>query len=553
MNYEHNRDKVEWFKLGENTCLAHFHRSIELIYCVSGCKTVVADGVSYDMSEGDFLLLPPFTVHLFPSTQAKSLCVVMPVEYSNIFEDALGEKALECLVFTDKSVTKEAFKQLLKLENESSPLAKDGIYRYVLGFLLRHARLVNTGKKRQDSFAFTVLNYLENHYDEKLTLEKAASDLGYNRCYFSTLFKSSFHVGFCEHLALLRVEKSLPLLKKMPISEAAEKVGFGSLQSYYNAFRKAKSISPAAYRAKSRHNTKNSGENKMKLSEINLRDPFILTYESKYYMYGSRVGTPYEGCTWGDQTGFDVYESSDMENWSEPKCVFEKNDGFWGEYHFWAPEVHFYNGKFYLIATFKAKGKCRGTHILVCDTPNGIFTPVSALPVTPLESECLDGTLYVDKKGVPHLVYCHEWLQIDNGTVCEVALADDLSRAISEPKVLWSAKDYPNVKAIRKNGTGFVTDGPFFYRCENGDLVCIWSTHDKDTGYVELISKSSNGDIDGSWTLLDTPLFDKDGGHGMIFRDLTGNLRFVMHNPNTILLERPVITRLYDENGNLHI
>lgn len=291
----------------------------------------------------------------------------------------------------------------------------------------------------------------------------------------------------------------------------------------------------------------------MKLSEINIRDPFILTYENRYYMYGSRVGVPYEGSMWGDQYGFDVYESDDMVEWSAPKCIFEKNENFWGEYHFWAPEVHFYNGRFYLIATFKAKGRCRGTHILVCDKPNGTFVPVSPAPQTPADWECLDGTLYVDKRGVPHLVFCHEWLQVDNGTVCEVELSADLSRAVSEPRELWCAKDYKNVKAIRKDGSGFVTDGPFFHRCENGDLVCIWSTHDKDTGYVELVSKSSNGDIDGEWTLLDTPLFGEDGGHGMIFRDLSGKLSFIMHKPNTILNERPVITPLYDENGQLHI
>ena len=291
----------------------------------------------------------------------------------------------------------------------------------------------------------------------------------------------------------------------------------------------------------------------MKLSEINIRDPFILTYENKYYMYGSRVSQPYEGSMWGDQYGFDVYESDDLENWSAPKCIFEKNDNFWGEYHFWAPEVHLYKGKFYLIATFKAKGRCRGTHILVCDTPNGTFVPISKDPATPLDWECLDGTLYIDKKGKPHLVFCHEWLQIDNGTVCEVELSDDLTRAVSAPRELWDAKCYPNVKAITKKGTGFVTDGPFFHRCENGDLICIWSTHDKDTGYVELICKSSNGDIDGDWVLLDKPLFDKDGGHGMIFTDLSGDLRFVMHSPNTILLERPRIVSLFDRDGMLSI
>lgn len=548
MRYEYYRDKEEYFKFGRNRCATHFHRAIEMICCINNGKEVFIDGEHYTMNVGDLLFLPPFTVHHFPQTDKKVLCVVMPVEYSDIFEEAVGDKRLDGNIICDHSITKDIFDHLLKLEYTKNKYIRDGIYRYVLGTLIENSRFVDVGEKSKTSFAIKVLTYLEENYSKKLTLETVAKELGYNRSYFSTVFKKFFHSGFCEYLSSMRVDKSLPLLVNGTVNEAAESVGFGSLQSYYTAFKRVKGISPAAYKSK-----KKSKEKTMKLSEINIRDPFILTYKNKYYMYGSRVGQPYAGSMWGEQFGFDVYASEDMENWSSPKCIFEKNDSFWGKYHFWAPEVHFYNGKFYLVASFKAEGKCRGTHILVSDVPDGMFVPVSDIPATPAEWECLDGTLYVDKKGVPHLVFCHEWLQVDNGTVCEVELSGDLREAVSEPRVLWSAKDYKNVKAIRKDGTGFVTDGPFFYRCENGDLICIWSTHDKDTGYVELICKSSNGDIDGEWTLLDEPLFDKDGGHGMIFTDLDGKLRFVMHSPNTILLERPRIMNLFDKNGTLSV
>lgn len=36
----------------------------------------------------------------------------------------------------------------------------------------------------------------------------------------------------------------------------------------------------------------------MKLSEINIRDPFVLLHNGRYYMYGSRVG---------EQTGFEEH------------------------------------------------------------------------------------------------------------------------------------------------------------------------------------------------------------------------------------------------------
>lgn len=291
----------------------------------------------------------------------------------------------------------------------------------------------------------------------------------------------------------------------------------------------------------------------MKLNEINIRDPFILPYEGKYYMYGTRVKiTEAYPTRWGEQHGFDVYISDDLVDWSAPKSVFEKNEDFWGEEEFWAPEVYHYNGRFYMFATFKAAGRCMATHILVCDTPDGIFTPVAEDPVTPPDWVCLDGTLYVDKKGQPHMIFCHEWKQIGNGTVCEVALSADLSRPVSEPRLLWSANDYKAVRTVRQGQEAYVTDGPFAYRCADGTLLCIWSSFNNN-GYAQLVSISDNGDIDGNWTVCQEPLSPEIGGHGMLFRDFEGNLLFLMHSPNTKTLERPTITPMLEENGILKL
>ena len=282
----------------------------------------------------------------------------------------------------------------------------------------------------------------------------------------------------------------------------------------------------------------------MKLNEINIRDPFILVFEQKYYMYGSRVGV---------QTSFDVYESLDLENWSKPKSVFEITSDFWGSCDAWAPEVHCYNNKFYMFASFKAKNTCRGTQILVSDTPNGQFTPVSKTAITPSEWECLDGTFYIDKDSNPHIVFCHEWVQIENGTVCEMQLSPDLTRAVSEPRVLWSAKDYRDVKMVKgRFANGYVTDGPFLYRNKLGHLLAVWSSFNQN-GYTALISQSDNGDISGNWSVCDTPLSSVDGGHGMIFKALDGKEYFIMHKPNTATLEHPVITELKEENGKIFI
>lgn len=263
----------------------------------------------------------------------------------------------------------------------------------------------------------------------------------------------------------------------------------------------------------------------MKKSEINLRDPFVLTIGDRYYMYGSRVGK---------QCGFDVYESSDLENWSEPKEVFGGEDRFWGKKDFWAPEVHVYNGKYYMLASFKADDACRGTAILVSDTPDGRFK-VHNERVTPKDWECLDGTLWVEN-GTPYMVFCHEWVQVHNGEMCAVELTGDLKETVGEPFLLWRAADAEWISSVSE-GEDYVTDGPFLYN-ENGKLRSLWSSF-SNGAYVLASATSDNGSVRGNWRIDDELIFEKDGGHGMIFTRKDGKRMISMHAPNSPHDERP--------------
>lgn len=263
----------------------------------------------------------------------------------------------------------------------------------------------------------------------------------------------------------------------------------------------------------------------MKTSEINIRDPFILVKDGKYYLYGSGRRNGSSKC------GFDVVISTDLENWSEPKTIFEANPTFWATRDYWAPEVHEYKGKFYLFASFKSEDRCRGTQILVCDTPDGTFVPMTEYPVTPSEWECLDGTLYIEN-GVPYIVFCHEWLQIGDGTVCALQLTDDLKESVGEPFVLFKASDLEGVASLGKESGNYITDGPWFHRCENGTLVMLWSTFKPVYGYIQTAAISSDGTLKGKWNLTHPDIYTNDGGHGMIFTDLDGKLRLSLHSPN---------------------
>jgi len=281
----------------------------------------------------------------------------------------------------------------------------------------------------------------------------------------------------------------------------------------------------------------------MKFSDINIRDPFVLPYESKYYLYGTRGET-----AWTSAAGLDVYVSDDLENWSEAHECFSVTEDFWADKEVWAPEVHKYKDKFYMFVSFRSDKRCRGTQILKSESPMGPFLPFTDDAITPPDWQCLDGTFYVDKNGDPYIVFCHEWTQTVDGEIHAMKLNEDLSSAVEEPFMLFRASE---PFWADKTRTNFITDGPFMYRTQSGRLLMIWSTF-TPSGYVQAIAYSDNGEINGNW-LHEKPMFDKDGGHGMIFDDLNGKKYLILHSPNENPLERPVLFEIEEKDDTLKI
>ena len=286
----------------------------------------------------------------------------------------------------------------------------------------------------------------------------------------------------------------------------------------------------------------------MKREESRIRDPFVLVVGGIYYLYGST-----DAHTWhGPGTGFDVYTSRDLEYFEGPYPVFRPDENFWGKENFWAPEVYHYQGKFFMFASFKAEGKSRGTQVLKADSPLGPFVPIGNQPLTPENWECLDGTLYIDENKNPYMVFCHEWTQISDGEICVVALSDDLSEAIGEPVKLFAASDAEWTREVKREGhvkKCYVTDGPFIYKNRKGELVMMWSSFGEN-GYTMGQSLSKNG-IYGPWEHVKKPVFSKDGGHGMMFWNIPGDLMLTIHNPNKTGEERPIFLRVGEMDGLL--
>lgn len=294
-------------------------------------------------------------------------------------------------------------------------------------------------------------------------------------------------------------------------------------------------------------------EGYLRTEDIRIRDISVLVADGKYYMYGMYPCSLEDG-------GYACYVSDDLLYWEEePHDVFLKTwDGsFEGTSCFWAPEVHEYKGRYYLFGSYQsAETGRRGTSVFVADDPLGPFEELSDGHITPHEWNCIDGTLYVDEDGVPWMAFVHEWVDEGEGSMCVVRLSDDLSRTEGEVNTVFCAKDpfWSDNK---------VTDAPYFYKTSGGELLMIWSNSDLFDNYAIGIARSDNGRPDGEWSHDAIPLYSRnftyaeDGGHGVIFEDLNGDLVLGFHSPGFVEkegeFERAYFYRLEDTGDSLAI
>ncbi|HWP52379.1 MAG TPA: response regulator [Clostridia bacterium] len=92
--------------------------------------------------------------------------------------------------------------------------------------------------------------YIQQHYNEPISLEDVCAATGFSVSYFSTLFKKETGEGFVKYLAKIRIEKAKALLQdtNLPIAEVCGRVGYNDLKHFTGIFKKVTSLNPGQYR-----------------------------------------------------------------------------------------------------------------------------------------------------------------------------------------------------------------------------------------------------------------------------------------------------------------
>lgn len=288
----------------------------------------------------------------------------------------------------------------------------------------------------------------------------------------------------------------------------------------------------------------------MRREEIRIRDPFILADNGIYYMYKSDYTD--------DNRHIFVLKSPDLENWGEPEVVYTLSNESWGCADLWAPEVHFYNGKYYMFLSLLGKNGLRGTEISVSDTPDGAFVPITNRPITPIDRSCIDASLFVEN-GVPYIVYSADWPfnYVEErgcyiGAIWALELTRDLREGVGEPICLFMSDESVNVpdsfEYEGKTVTRYGSDAPFVQRLKDGRLLLTWSPM-PDGNYVVMGAVANS--IRGKWEHLKKPVFDQNGGHAMFFDGLDEKRYMCIHCPEKPPFERAVLIE-FDASGEAY-
>ncbi len=239
-------------------------------------------------------------------------------------------------------------------------------------------------------------------------------------------------------------------------------------------------------------------------------DPFILLHGDTYYAYGTSA-----------DDGIAVFVSQDLLSWeSVPgnRLALNKQDS-WADRWFWAPEVYYVNGKFYMYYS-------ADEHICVAtsDSPLGPFIQAEKKPMIAGE-KCIDNSLFIDDDGKPYLFFD----RFNDGLNIWVAeLEDDLMTIRTE-----TMKKCINVSQEWEEVWPRVNEGPFVLK--HGDRYYMtYSANSYESPFYG-IGYATAEQPTGPWKKYESnPILQKPGelvgvGHSAMFIDKAGDLRIVFH------------------------
>lgn len=245
----------------------HYHRYIEVLFCVKGPLTVICGQEQIDMVAGDMIYIAPNELHnlIYQVNDCKHYCIkidpklLTPV---NIYNTASINNVilnhLKKYEFFKKEDYAESEYNLEKLFIDSIEIYKNEDYgsdllnySYILkimSFIISMRSSINT-IHINSPFVTKVDAYINENYPT-VTLTQVADYMGMSYSHFSKTFTTHFGMNYTDYLNKVRIEKSIYMLKNSndSITEIALQIGYTSTSHYIKTFKDITNTTPFKYR-----------------------------------------------------------------------------------------------------------------------------------------------------------------------------------------------------------------------------------------------------------------------------------------------------------------
>lgn len=250
----------------------HDHDFVEILYVIEGTARHSVDGEEFTVKAGDLLFINYGSTHaFFVDDKFVAYNLMIRVDYftKNMIKDdnlfyMLALTSFEKiqhelnnrgpLVSFDYSERDNLNNLFINIETELSKnelgksLILDSYINIILCKVFRKIFVKDSDKDLlipQD-----ILDYINAHFNEKISLNDLSQRCFYNPAYFSRLFKKAFNMSFTDYIMDLRLKHCCELLKysDYTIDRIIEECGFSDRNTFYERFKNKYGCTPSEYR-----------------------------------------------------------------------------------------------------------------------------------------------------------------------------------------------------------------------------------------------------------------------------------------------------------------
>lgn len=251
-------------------CGLHLHNEFELFTVVDGKTEFYVNDIEYKLTAGDIIFINNRVPHWTSIHKDSSAFFVQfdtdinpgdnSLHVSKYLSRFINYNAADVVFFKcGTELNRELHSYLMTVLDEYREkktayeiYIKASLYN-ILATLYRHKIVYNPNDffQTQDvSKILPVLDYIDMHYREQISLSDLSGILNINEQYFCRLFKKIVNTTFVQYLNFVRVCKAERLLMKgeKSISEISYETGFSSVSYFNRTFKKFKLCTPSYYK-----------------------------------------------------------------------------------------------------------------------------------------------------------------------------------------------------------------------------------------------------------------------------------------------------------------